>query len=250
MLDGDVDVILQVPADFERDLVRDRHAAVQLLLNAEDGAHGGRDQAYAAGDPLAVRGGAGRGSHAGRRAWESVPSAAGARSPQVEIRSRGWYNAELDYRLLHGAGDPRAADHHRRDAAHRDEHRAREGGGTLDQLNVTPITRGVFIAAKLIPLWTIALVVLGIGLTMAASCSACRWRADPAGLRAAGCTWWRRWASGSGCRHVTETQQQAMFVTSRSSWSTAHERAVHAGVVHATLGAVGGRVESDDALHR
>jgi ABC-2 type transport system permease protein len=36
--------------------------------------------------------------------------------------------------------------------------------GTLEQLNVTPLTRAHFIAAKLIPFWIIALVDLALGL--------------------------------------------------------------------------------------
>ena len=39
--------------------------------------------------------------------------------------------------------------------------------GTLDQLNVTPITRATFIAAKLIPLWSLALLDLALGLALA-----------------------------------------------------------------------------------
>jgi ABC-2 type transport system permease protein len=39
--------------------------------------------------------------------------------------------------------------------------------GTLDQLSVTPLGRGTFIAAKLLPLWIIALVELTLGLVVA-----------------------------------------------------------------------------------
>jgi ABC-2 type transport system permease protein len=39
--------------------------------------------------------------------------------------------------------------------------------GTLDQLNVAPITRLVFIAAKLIPLWVFAMIDLALGLAFA-----------------------------------------------------------------------------------
>ena len=38
--------------------------------------------------------------------------------------------------------------------------------GTLEQLNVTPITRGQFIAAKLLPFWVLAMVDLAIGLVV------------------------------------------------------------------------------------
>jgi ABC-2 type transport system permease protein len=36
--------------------------------------------------------------------------------------------------------------------------------GTLEQLNVTPITSGQFIASKLLPFWIIAVADLGLGL--------------------------------------------------------------------------------------
>src|SRR5258705_10386971 len=36
--------------------------------------------------------------------------------------------------------------------------------GTLEQLNVTPITRGEFIVAKLMPFWVLALIELALGL--------------------------------------------------------------------------------------
>jgi ABC-2 type transport system permease protein len=39
--------------------------------------------------------------------------------------------------------------------------------GTLEQLSVTPMPRSTFIAAKLIPLWVIALIELTLGLIVA-----------------------------------------------------------------------------------
>src|SRR5574338_1499977 len=47
LLDRDVSVILQIPHDFERDLVRQRAAPVQFVLNAEEGAAAGIVQSYA-----------------------------------------------------------------------------------------------------------------------------------------------------------------------------------------------------------
>ncbi|HEX6630439.1 MAG TPA: ABC transporter permease, partial [Gemmatimonadaceae bacterium] len=47
MLAHDADVILVVPHGFERDLVRDRRAALQLILDAEDGAAAAVTQSYA-----------------------------------------------------------------------------------------------------------------------------------------------------------------------------------------------------------
>ena len=39
--------------------------------------------------------------------------------------------------------------------------------GTLEQLNVTPITRGEFITAKLLPFWVLGLIELALGLVIA-----------------------------------------------------------------------------------
>ena len=38
--------------------------------------------------------------------------------------------------------------------------------GTLEQLNVTPLTRGQFIAAKLLPFWVLGLLDLALGLAV------------------------------------------------------------------------------------
>jgi ABC-2 type transport system permease protein len=39
--------------------------------------------------------------------------------------------------------------------------------GTLEQLNVTPLGRGAFVAGKLIPFWIIAMIDLAVGLALA-----------------------------------------------------------------------------------
>jgi ABC-2 type transport system permease protein len=88
-------------------------------------------------------------------------------SPRVEIRSRGWFNPELDYHhymvpgilvvLVTMIG-----------VAITSMNIVREKEiGTLEQLNVTPITRTQFIAGKLIPFWIIALVDMALGLVVA-----------------------------------------------------------------------------------
>jgi len=207
-----VEIIVVIPADFERDIVRERRAAVQFLLNAEDGATAGVTSAYAREilsryaselnadlTPTVVHGGVERAPQRGQ--------------PQVEIRSRGWYNAELDYRyymvpgilvqLITIVGTLLTAMNIVRE----------KEAGTLDQLNVTPITRGVFIAAKLIPLWTIAMVVLGIGLTVAHLVFGVPVHGPiPLIFFAAGLYLIAALGIGLWVSAVTETQQQAMFV--------------------------------------
>jgi ABC-2 type transport system permease protein len=85
--------------------------------------------------------------------------------------------------------------------------------GTLDQLNVTPVSRAVFISAKLIPLWVIAMLVLTIGLAVARFVFGVPMLGSMflvfggAGLYLIAALGIGLWVST-----VTETQQQAMFV--------------------------------------
>src|SRR5206468_383487 len=98
-------------------------------------------------------------------------SSVAAPSPQrgiarIDVRARGWYNATLNYQhymvpgilvaLVTLIGTLLTA-----------QNIAREKElGTLEQLNVTPITKGQFIAAKLLPFWGLAMIELAIGLVV------------------------------------------------------------------------------------
>ena len=215
MLGREVDVILVVPEGFERDIVRDRRAPVQLILNAEDGAAAGVTQSYA--DRILA-------SYSSELGAEVNPTLASidARveapprrgSPVIEVRQRGWYNAELDYLafmvpgilvvLVTIVGTLLTAMNIVRE----------KESGTLDQLNVTPITRSTFIAAKLIPLWSLALLDLALGLALAHFVFDVPMRGSlaivffAAAIYLVGALGIGLWIST-----VAETQQQAMFVT-------------------------------------
>ena len=156
MLARRVSMILSIPADFERDIVRARAAQVQLVLNAEDGAAAGVTASYATQIIGAYASGLG-----------AALTPAIATGPALEVRTRGWYNPELDYRdymvpgilvqLVTVVGTLLTAMNIVRE----------KELGTLDQLSVTPLSQGTFIAAKLIPLWVLALVELSLGLLVA-----------------------------------------------------------------------------------
>ncbi|HEX6060284.1 MAG TPA: ABC transporter permease [Gemmatimonadaceae bacterium] len=215
MLDRRADLILVVPSGFERDLVRDRRAAVQLVLNAEDGSAAAVTRSYAT-EVLA--------SYAAELGAELAPALAtiDARpdlpprpgQPVVEVRRRGWYNAELDYRdymvpgilvqLVTIVGTMLTAMNIVRE----------KEAGTLDQLNVTPVGRPTFIAAKLIPLWSLALVELSLGLAVARFVFDVPMEGSLA-LVFLGAGIYLVAALGIGLwvSTVAETQQQAMFVT-------------------------------------
>ena len=211
----EVELVLVIPDGFERDVVRDRRAAVQLLLNAEDGAAAAVTQAYAR--EILLR-------YAAELGAELTPATAVAGAPAerppvrgqpaVQVRTRGWYNAELDYRhymvpgilvqLLTIVGTLLTAMNIVRE----------KEAGTLDQLNVTPVTRSVFIAAKLIPLWIISMVVLSLGLVVAKVTFGVPMLGSLF-LVFGGAALYLVAALGIGLwvSAVTETQQQAMFVT-------------------------------------
>jgi ABC-2 type transport system permease protein len=86
--------------------------------------------------------------------------------------------------------------------------------GTLDQLNVTPVTRATFIAAKLLPLWSLALLEFALGLFVAWLVFHVPMRGNLLIVFAAAAIYLVA-ALGIGLwvSTVAETQQQAMFVT-------------------------------------
>jgi ABC-2 type transport system permease protein len=214
MLARRVDIIVRIPADFERDLMRSRQAPVQLVLNAEDGAAAGVTQSYAAQIISA---------YATELAVQVTPdvaitAATAERAPRrgvpnLELRTRGWYNAELNYRdymipgilvqLVTMIGTMLTAMNIVRE----------KEIGTLEQLNVTPIPRGTFIAAKLLPLWIIAMMELSIGLLIARFAFDVPMRGNVAIVFVAAAIYLIA-ALGIGLwiSTVAETQQQAMFV--------------------------------------
>lgn len=150
------DMILGIPREFERSLVTTRMGHVQLVFNAEDGALAGVTNSYA---QQIIAG------YAHEISATITPSS--AQSERIAMTTRGWYNAELNYKhymvpgilvqLLTLVGTLITAMNIVRE----------KEIGTLDQLNVTPLPRSAFIAAKLLPLLSIAMVIFALGLGVA-----------------------------------------------------------------------------------
>lgn len=150
---GQVRMVLEIPKDFAADLRRDHHASVLLIHDAVDGATAGVLNAYAASivQRFAAQGGI------------EVRSALAGPRGQVSY----WFNPELSYpdymvpgilvELVTMVGLLLSALNIVKE----------KEIGTLEQLNVTPMTKGQFIAAKLIPFWLLGLVALALGLTVA-----------------------------------------------------------------------------------
>lgn len=215
LLDRQASLIVHVPHGFERDLVRTGVAPVQLVFNAEDGAAAGVLQSYAGRILAAYSAELGRELRptvsAVREGGEAAPVPGAAR---LDVRTRGWFNPALNYKdymvpgilalLVTLVATTMAAMNIVRE----------KELGTLEQLNVTPIGKGQFIASKLLPFWIIALADLGLGLLVGKLVFGIAMRGSVALVFGSAAVYLLA-ALGIGLwvSTVAETQQQAMFIS-------------------------------------
>jgi ABC-2 type transport system permease protein len=211
LLDRDVSSILHVPARFERDLVRVGTAPVQLVFNAEDGAAAGILRTYATRIIAGYAAEVGEALHPAMAAATGAPVRGAAR---IDVRARGWFNPQLDYQAYMVPGILVLLVTMVATALGSMNIVREKELGTLEQLNVTPVTRAEFIASKLIPFWLIGLGVLAFGLTIARLAFDIPMRGSLALVFLAAMIYLLV-ALGIGLwiSTIVETQQQAMFVT-------------------------------------
>ena len=215
LLDGSASAILVIPREFARDVMRDRRAALQVVLNAENGSQAGVIQSYAA--EILAR----YGRELGGAALAVLPVVHGGDEAApvrgrgaIEVRARSRYNPSLDYhrfmvpgilvQLITLIGTLMTALNIVRE----------KEAGTLDSLNVTPVRPAVFIAAKLLPLWIIGLVEFAAGLAVAVLIFEVPVQGSVP-LLFGGAALFLLAALGVGLwvSTVSDTQQQALFVT-------------------------------------
>ena len=159
MLKGEVDVVLEIPRYFERDLHKEKHSNLGVTINAIDGAAAGVENVYVTQivqtfnkqlkvDLLQITD------------KQVMPAT-------IETIPLFWYNQTLNYKtfmvpgilvllvtmitlFLSGMNIVREKEI-----------------GTLEQINVTPIRKSQFIIGKLFPFWVIGMGLLTIGLILA-----------------------------------------------------------------------------------
>jgi ABC-2 type transport system permease protein len=152
------DLILEIPAGFERGLVRENKQKVFLAVNAINGVKAGLGGAYL---NMILRdfNTELRNEFAAPVAFNPVP--------MIETTTSHWYNPNFSYRIFMVpgilailvtmvAGFLSALNIVKEKEA-----------GTIEQINVTPIRKHHFILGKLIPFWILGLIVFTIGLTLA-----------------------------------------------------------------------------------
>ena len=208
LLDREVTAVLHIPRRFEEDLVRRGRAPVQLVLNSEEGATAGIVQSYAAAILASYARELDRTLPTVRRAGASA-----ARVAPLDLRTQRWFNPTRNYKdwmvpalmvsLTTIIGLLLTA-----------QNIVRENElGTLEQLNVTPMTKLQFIAAKLIPFWLLTMVIFSIGLAIGRLVFAMPMRGNLLLVYLAAMVYLVVVLGlGLWISTVTRTQQQAMFV--------------------------------------
>jgi ABC-2 type transport system permease protein len=157
MKKGNVEVILNIPMGFEKNLVKDNKGKVQLVINSINGASAGLISAYS----LMILMDFNR-----ELIVEQIIPTTVAATRNIQVKPLYWYNPKLNYKtymvpgilvllvtiislLLSGMNIVREKEI-----------------GTIEQINVTPIRKIQFIAGKLMPFWIIALFELTFGLVI------------------------------------------------------------------------------------
>jgi len=215
LLRDNASLVMVIPKDFEKSLVRDGNAEVLLSVNAEKGSSAGIIQSYAS-DIMADYS---RELGAELRPGISTVVAPDRAGPltgvaRIEGRVRSWYNPTLNYKHYMVPGILVALITLISTLLSAQNIAREKEIGTLEQLNVTPITKGQFITAKLLPFWVLAMLDLGIGLLIAWSVFGVPMRGSLLLLFAvAGIYLVVTLGVGLLISGRVETQQQAMFVT-------------------------------------
>ncbi len=202
---GEVDIILEIPHDFERDLVRAGVGQVLISANTVNGTKGSLGSSYLS--QITADFGEELSEETGR------PVSAEARAARLDVIQNFRFNPTMDYKkfmvpafmvmlLTLICGFLPALNIVMEKEA-----------GTIEQINVTPVGKITFIVAKLIPYWIMGVVVLTLSLIIA-------WLVygiTPAGSLAAIYTGFVVYVvalSGFGIvvSNYSATMQQAMFV--------------------------------------
>ena len=159
MLKGEVDVILEIPSNFERNLLKYKLTDVAVTINAIDGAAAGVTNVYINQILQTFN------KNARSKLMQSSNSIINYQN--ITSIPSFWYNKTLNYKtfmvpgilvllvtmitlFLSGMNIVREKEI-----------------GTLEQINVTPIKKSQFIIGKLFPFWVIGLGLLSIGLIIA-----------------------------------------------------------------------------------
>ena len=159
MAKGKVDVILEIPRYFERDLLKQKNTDISVAINAIDGAAAGVENVYINQIVQDF-------NKKAKVALYSPLDMANVPKDIVSIPSF-WYNKTLNYKTFMVPGIlVLLVTMLTLFLSSMNIVREKEMG-TLEQINVTPIKKHQFIIGKLFPFWVLGLVILTVGLLIA-----------------------------------------------------------------------------------
>ena len=156
---GNADVILEIQPDFEKNLICEGEANVMLSVNAVNGVKGGLGNAYLLGILH---------DYAAELRTEQMPISTQIGLPIMDVVPQNRFNVHLNYKkfmvpalivmllTLFGGFLPALSIVNEKER------------GTIEQINVTPVSKITFILAKLIPYWCIGFFALNFGIALAA----------------------------------------------------------------------------------
>lgn len=159
MADDRADMILEIPARFEKDLMREGAAPIFLNANAINATKAGLGLGYAGN---IIRDFNLELVESGRQ----LPTGSERPAAAIQTTYSNWYNPRLDYKtfMVPGIlGEIVALIICFLTALN--IVREREVG-TIEQLNVTPVKKWQFIMGKLLPFWLLSLLMMTVGLTV------------------------------------------------------------------------------------
>ncbi len=158
MQKGEIDVFIEIPSNFERQLIKEKEIALSIQIDAINGASAGVENAYI--NQIIQK------FNAKIRAelMPVIPKSKGLK--RLELTPSYWYNETLDYKtfmvpgiivllvtmvtfFLSGMNIVREKEI-----------------GTLEQINVTPIKKYQFIIGKLFPFWVLGIFILFFGMNI------------------------------------------------------------------------------------
>ena len=152
---GNSDLVLEIPKNFEKDLVRENSSSLFIAVNAINGTKASVGSAYL--------GGIISNFNADIRLDWMQPQK-NSTTPTIEIANLNWFNPLLNYPffmvpgilviLVTMVGAYMCALNIVKE----------KEVGTIEQINVTPIKKHIFILGKLIPFWVIGIFVFSLGL--------------------------------------------------------------------------------------
>lgn len=160
----EADLILQIPDDFEKNIVRENKESLLIAVNAINGTKANIGASYLSriikeyNQEIRIK---------LQNTSNDMGAGSGSKGNIIEVTFSNWFNPEMNYRnfmvpgilaiLVTMVGGFMTSLNIVKE----------KEAGTIEQINVTPIRKQIFILGKLIPFWILGNVVFTLGLTVA-----------------------------------------------------------------------------------